>query len=75
MPGIVRSQGRFATPRIGVQIKSLSLNMLLSLNPPLKKGDGGGFALARFAKIPPPPLYKGGEYFLPPRSKEQGIIR
>jgi hypothetical protein len=26
----------------------------------LKKGDIGGFALARFGKIPPTPLYKGG---------------
>jgi len=41
-------------------IKSLSLNRLLPLNPPLKKGDIGGFALARFGKIPPTPLYKAG---------------
>jgi len=26
----------------------------------LKKEDIGGFALARFGKIPPTPLYKGG---------------
>jgi hypothetical protein len=26
----------------------------------LKKGDIGGFALARIGKIPPTPLYKGG---------------
>jgi hypothetical protein len=29
-------------------------------NPPLKKGDIGGFVLDRFGKIPPTPLYKGG---------------
>jgi hypothetical protein len=40
--------------------KNLSLNKLPSLNPPLEKGDIGGFALARFGKIPPTPLYKGG---------------
>jgi hypothetical protein len=40
--------------------KSLSLNKLLRLNPPLKKGDIGGFALARLGEIPPTPLYKGG---------------
>jgi hypothetical protein len=40
--------------------KSLSLNKLLPSNPPLKKGDIGGFALARFGKIPQPPLTKGG---------------
>jgi hypothetical protein len=42
------------------KIKSLSLNKLLPLIPPLKKGDIGGFALARFGKISPTPLYKGG---------------
>jgi hypothetical protein len=40
--------------------KSLSLNKILLFNPPLKKGDIGGFALDRFGKIPPTPLYKGG---------------
>jgi hypothetical protein len=40
--------------------KSLSLNKLLRLNPPLKKGDLGGFGLARLGEIPPTPLYKGG---------------
>jgi len=42
------------------ETQSLSLNKLLLLKPPLKKGDIGGFALARFGKIPPTPLYKGG---------------
>jgi hypothetical protein len=40
--------------------KSLSLNKRLRLNPPLKKGDIGGFALDRSAKIPPPPLLQRG---------------
>jgi hypothetical protein len=40
--------------------KSLSLNKLLTLDPPLKKGDIGGFALARLGEIPPTPLYKWG---------------
>jgi hypothetical protein len=43
-------------------IKSLSLNTFSLLNPPLKKGEIGGFALMRLAEIPPlPPLYKRGE--------------
>jgi hypothetical protein len=44
----------------GGDAKSLSLNKLWALNPPLKKGEIGGFALRRLGKIPPPPLYKGG---------------
>ena len=43
------------------RIKSLSLNKFLGLNPPLKKGDLGGFALDHFGKIPPTPLCKGGK--------------
>jgi hypothetical protein len=42
-------------------IKSLSLNTFSLLNPPLKKGEIGGFALIRLAEIPPAPLYKRGE--------------
>jgi len=48
------------TKKCGYNIKSLSLNKLLLLNPPLKKGDIGGFALDRCGKIPPTPLCKGG---------------
>ena len=45
-------------------IKSLSLNTFSLLNPPLKKGEIGGFALIRLAEIPPrPPLQKGGILF------------
>ena len=40
--------------------KSLSFNKLSLLNPPLKKGDIGGFAWGRLGKIPPHPLLKGG---------------
>jgi hypothetical protein len=43
--------------------KSLSLNKLLRLNPPLKKGDIGGFVLDHFGKSPQPPLCKGGILF------------
>jgi hypothetical protein len=44
--------------------KSLSLNKSSHLNPPLKKGDRGGFALGRLGKIPPhPPLQRGGTPF------------
>ena len=63
MPKRESTDGRFATLRIAVQIKSLSLNKLLSLNPPLKKGDKGGFDLARLGKIPPTPFAKGGILF------------
>ena len=34
------------------------------LNPPLKKGDIGGFALGRLEKIPPHPPLQRGEYYL-----------
>jgi hypothetical protein len=51
--------GGKAFPRLNFS-KSLSLNNLLRLNPPLKKGEIGGFALARLGEIPPTPLYKGG---------------
>jgi hypothetical protein len=37
------------------KIKSLFLNKLPLLNPPLEKGDIGGFALGRLEKIPPYP--------------------
>jgi hypothetical protein len=53
--GEIRERKNVALP-----VKSLSLNKLLPLNPPLEKGDKGGFALARFGEIPPSPLYKGG---------------
>jgi len=46
-------------------IKSLSLNTFSLLNPPLKKGEIGGFALIRLAEIPPAPLYKRGEILFP----------
>jgi hypothetical protein len=50
--------------RYGVLVKSLSLNNPLRLNPPLEKGDIGGFALDHFGKIPPtPPFAKGGILF------------
>jgi hypothetical protein len=42
-------------------IKSLSLNKFSPSNPPLKKGEIGGFALTRLAEIPPAPLYERGE--------------
>jgi hypothetical protein len=50
-------------------IKSLSLKKFSLLNPPLKKGEIGGFALIRLAEIPPAPLYKGGKYYLRTASK------
>jgi hypothetical protein len=37
-----------------------SKNKSLRLNPPLKKGDIGGFVLDCSEKIPPTPLGKGG---------------
>ena len=42
-------------------IKSLSLNKFSPSNPPLKKGEIGGFALTGLAEIPPAPLYERGE--------------
>jgi len=48
---------------VSVVIKSLSLNKLFLLNPPLKKGDIGGFAPGCLEKIPPhPPLQRGENY-------------
>jgi hypothetical protein len=45
--------------------KSLSSNKFSLLNPPLKKGEIGGFALIRVAEIPPcPPLQRGGILFM-----------
>ncbi len=41
----------------------LILNKRFLLNPPLKKGDIGGFALERFGEIPQPPFTKGGILF------------
>ena len=46
---------------VSMVIKSLSLNKLFLLNPPLKKGDIGGFAPGCLEKSPLPPLYKGGK--------------
>ncbi len=46
-------------------IKSLSLNTFSFLNPPLKRGKIGGFALIRLAEIPPAPFYKRGEILFP----------
>jgi hypothetical protein len=44
--------------------KSLSLNKRFLLNPPLKKGDIGGFTSGWLEKIPPtPPFAKGGILF------------
>jgi hypothetical protein len=46
------------------EIKSLSLNKRFLLNPPLKKGDIGGFTSGCLEKIPPhPPFAKGGKLF------------
>jgi len=52
-----------------MRAKSLSLRKLSPLNPPLKKGDIGGFVFGRPGKIPPHPLLKRGEYYLRTRSK------
>src|SRR3970282_2582128 len=54
-------KGGIKSPRGTVLTKSLSLHSLWLLNPPLKKGEIGGFALGRLGKIPPhPPLQRGG---------------
>ena len=55
-------------------IKSLSLNNLLLLNPPLKKGEIGGFAVGRLGKIPPHPPLQRGEYYLRISSKINFMI-
>src|SRR3990172_3216945 len=47
-----------------LQTKSLSSNNLSFVNPPLKKGEIGGFALGRLGKIPPHPPLEGGESYL-----------
>jgi hypothetical protein len=44
-----------------VYLRSLSLNKLFLFNPPLKKGDVGGFAPGALKKSPLTPLYKGGK--------------
>jgi hypothetical protein len=51
--------------------KSLSLNKFSLLNPPLKKGDIGGFALGCLEKIPPHPPLQRGEYYLRTSCKPQ----
>ena len=43
---------------------SLSLNRFLRLNPPLKKGEIGGFDSGTSQKSPQPPFYKGGNCYL-----------
>jgi hypothetical protein len=44
-----------------IALLNIILKYNLRLNPSLKKGDIGGFALDRFEKIPPTPLCKGGK--------------
>jgi hypothetical protein len=51
------------------KIESLSLDKLSFLNPPLKKGDIGGFALGCRGKIPPHPPLQRGEYYFRTSSK------
>jgi hypothetical protein len=57
-PTTKSSNSEFGSLNIGIQ--SLSRNRSLCLNPPLKKGDIGGFASDCFGKIPPTPLFKRG---------------
>jgi len=51
------------------------VNCRSSINPPLKKGEIGGFALGRFGKIPPHPPLQRGEYYLRISSKSLGMVR
>jgi len=60
--------GRLA-PNEYKRSKSLSLNKLWGLNPPLKKGEIGGFALRSLGEIPPAPLLQRGECYLRTSSK------
>ena len=43
-----------------IHLEFILRDKLSLLNPPLKKGDIGGFALGRFGKIPLAPLYQRG---------------
>jgi electron transfer flavoprotein alpha subunit len=54
--------------------KSLSLNKCSLLNPPLKKGDIGGFAFGASGKSPLTPLYKRGENYLRTSSKNNNEL-
>jgi hypothetical protein len=50
-----RGEGRFSGIRVNSILRAL-INKLQPLNPPLKKGAIGDFALARFGGILPTPL-------------------
>ena len=61
------------TKRQHCRSKSLSLNKLFLFNPPLKKGDIGGFASGCLEKIPPHPPLQRGENYLRTSSKYQNV--